>query len=140
LAKQGGCLTRKRARPFGPCWKRFIGDGYGESDSGEPFIDGGNGVGRPWPLLTGERAHYELAAGNREEAIRLMHAMEAFANDSGMFPEQIWDAPDLPEKGLYRFRATGSAMPLVWAHAEYLKLRRSIEDGRVFDLPAKPAL
>ena len=90
--------------------------------------------------MTGERAHYELAAGNREEAIRLLHTMEAFANASGMIPEQIWDAPDLPEKGLYANRATGSAMPLVWAHAEYLKLRRSIQDGRVFDLPVKPAV
>lgn len=26
-------------------------------------------------------------------------------------------------------------MPLVWAQAEYLKLRRSLDDGRVFDLP-----
>jgi glucoamylase len=26
-------------------------------------------------------------------------------------------------------------MPLVWAHAEYLKLRRSLRDGRVYDLP-----
>jgi glucoamylase len=26
-------------------------------------------------------------------------------------------------------------MPLVWAHAEYLKLSRSLQDGRVFDLP-----
>ena len=26
-------------------------------------------------------------------------------------------------------------MPLVWAHAEYIKLRRSLQDGQVFDLP-----
>jgi hypothetical protein len=26
-------------------------------------------------------------------------------------------------------------MPLVWTHAEYLKLRRSLHDGRLFDLP-----
>jgi len=26
-------------------------------------------------------------------------------------------------------------MPLVWAHAEHLKLRRSLRDGRVFDAP-----
>jgi glucoamylase len=30
-------------------------------------------------------------------------------------------------------------MPLVWAHAEFLKLSRSIRDGRVFDLPAEAA-
>jgi glucoamylase len=26
-------------------------------------------------------------------------------------------------------------MPLVWAHAEYVKLARSLRDGRVFDTP-----
>lgn len=26
-------------------------------------------------------------------------------------------------------------MPLVWAHAEYIKLLRSLREGRVFDLP-----
>jgi glucoamylase len=26
-------------------------------------------------------------------------------------------------------------MPLVWAHAEYAKLVRSLHDGRVFDMP-----
>ena len=127
--------TLRVETPFGPCWRRFIGDAYGESKTGEPFQDRADGIGRPWPLLTGERGHYELAAGHRDEAIRLMHTMEAFANASGFLPEQIWDAADLPEKGLYANRPTGSAMPLVWAHAEYLKLRRSIQDGRVFDLP-----
>jgi len=29
-------------------------------------------------------------------------------------------------------------MPLVWAHAEYIKLRRSLRDGRVFDMPPQP--
>ena len=28
---------------------------------------------------------------------------------------------------------TGSAMPLMWAHAEYVKLLRSAADGKVFD-------
>ncbi len=31
-------------------------------------------------------------------------------------------------------RPTGSAMPLMWAHAEYIKLLRSVSDGHVFDL------
>jgi glucoamylase len=31
-------------------------------------------------------------------------------------------------------RPTGSAMPLMWAHAEYVKLLRSVSDGHVFDL------
>ena len=31
-------------------------------------------------------------------------------------------------------RPTGGAMPLLWAHAEYIKLVRSAADGQVFDL------
>ena len=31
-------------------------------------------------------------------------------------------------------RPTGSARPLMWAHAEYIKLLRSAADGKVFDL------
>ena len=119
--------------PFGPCWHRYTHDGYGEHDDGSPYD--GTGVGRAWPLLTGERAHYELAAGRRDEAVRLLHAMEAFANEGGLIPEQIWDAPDIPERELFFGRPSGSAMPLVWAHAEYVKLRRSLRDGRVFDMP-----
>jgi glucoamylase len=29
-------------------------------------------------------------------------------------------------------------MPLVWAHAEYIKLLRSLHDGAIFDMPAQP--
>jgi len=49
-------------------------------------------------------------------------------------PEQVWDEQDKPEKYMFLGRATGSAMPLMWAHAEYVKLLRSVSDGRVFDL------
>jgi len=121
----------------GPCFRRYNGDGYGEHEDGSPFD--GTGIGRPWPLLTAERAHYELAAGRREEAVRLLHAVASFANEGGLFPEQIWDGPDLPERELWAERPTGSAMPLVWVHAEYLKLARSIQEGAVFDLPPQPA-
>jgi glucoamylase len=119
--------------PAGPAWRRYNGDGYGEHADGSPFD--GTGIGRPWPLLTGERAHFELAAGRPGEARRLGRALEAFANEGGLLPEQIWDAPDLPERQLFLGRPAGSAMPLVWAHAEYVKLLRSLRDGRVFDTP-----
>src|ERR1019366_4676481 len=85
--------------------------------------------------LTGERAHYELQSGHIDEAERLLAAFEAFAGDSGLIPEQVWDVADIPDRELYFGRAAGSAMPLVWAHAEYVKLRRSLRDGAVFDLP-----
>ena len=119
--------------PAGPCWHRYNADGYGEHEDGRPFD--GTGVGRAWPLLTGERAHYELAAGNREGAQALLAALEGFASDGHMIPEQVWDAPDLPKLELLRGRPSGSAMPLAWAHAEHVKLLRSLTDGCVFDMP-----
>jgi glucoamylase len=122
--------------PAGPAWHRYNGDGYGEHEDGGPFD--GTGVGRAWPLLTGERAHYELAAGRLQEAALLLRAMEAFANESGLISEQVWDAAPIPERELAPGRPSGSAMPLVWAHAEYIKLRRSLADGRVFDTPPQP--
>ncbi|MCC7082774.1 MAG: glucan 1,4-alpha-glucosidase [Burkholderiales bacterium] len=119
--------------PRGPCWHRYNDDGYGEHVDGGPFD--GTGRGRIWPLLTGERAHYELAAGRLDAARELMHAMVAFANEGGMIPEQIWDEPDIPQRELFFGRPSGSAMPLVWAHAEYVKLLRSVRDRCVFDMP-----
>jgi glucoamylase len=119
--------------PTGPTWHRYNDDGYGEHEDGAPFD--GTGIGRGWPLLTGERAHYELAAGRVDKSKRLLTTLESFANDGGLIPEQVWDAADIPERELYVGRPSGSAMPLVWAHAEYLKLRRSLSDGRLFDLP-----
>jgi glucoamylase len=50
-----------------------------------------------------------------------------------MLPEQVWDYADMPSEGLYFGRSAGSAQPLCWAHAEYLKLLHSVVDGRIFD-------
>ena len=115
--------------PYGPCWRRYNHDGYGQRKDGGPFI--GYGQGRAWPILTGERAHYELAAGR--DVRPLLGAMERFSSSGGMLPEQVWDHIDLPAEGMYCGRSAGSAQPLVWAHAEYLKLLRSVADGEVFD-------
>lgn len=113
--------------PKGPCWRRYNHDGYGQRDDGGPFL--GCGKGRAWPLLVGERAHYELAAGR--EVGPLIATFERFASGGGMLPEQIWDEPD--KNGLVLGDPAGSAMPLVWAHSEYLKLLRSAADERVYD-------
>jgi len=119
--------------PAGPCWRRYNHDGYGQREDGGPYQ--GWGSGRAWPLLTGERGHYELAAGRDGEPY--IRALENFASRTGMLPEQVWDLPDRPNQHLYLGRPTGAAMPLAWAHAEYLKLLRSVYDGVVFDrIPA----
>jgi glucoamylase len=130
--------TLKVDTPHGPAWHRYNHDGYGKHTDGAPFD--GTGIGRAWPLLVGERAHYELAAGRPRIAEELAQALEAFAGDSGLLPEQIWDSADIPERELFLGHASGSAMPLVWAHAEYLKLCRSLRDGEVFDRPPQTVL
>jgi len=117
--------------PCGPVWHRYNGDGYGEHKDGAPYD--GTGVGRAWPLLAGERGHYELAADQREAAGQLLRALECLANVGRMLPEQVWDAADIPDQDLFLGRSTGSATPLAWAHAEYVKLLRSLADGQVFD-------
>jgi glucoamylase len=127
--------TLKVETPRGPAWRRYQGDAYGEHPDGSPYD--GTGVGRAWPLLTGERAHYELAAGRTHLAEHLAQAMETLAGEAGLIPEQIWDGADIPERELFLGHPSGSAMPLVWAHAEYLKLCRSLFDGQVFDQPSQ---
>ncbi|ADW67502.1 glycoside hydrolase family 15 protein [Granulicella tundricola] len=121
------CL--KYETPYGPCWRRYNHDGYGQKKDGGPYD--GFGQGRAWPLLGGERAHYELAAGH--DVKPFITAYEKFSSIGGMLPEQVWDHDDMPEEGLYLGRSAGSAQPLVWAHAEYVKLLRSVSDGKVFD-------
>jgi len=120
----------KRDLPQGPGWLRYNWDGYGQRPDGLGYE--GWGQGRVWPLLTGERAHYELAAGNG--VVPLIETFEKFATVGQMLPEQVWDGADMPERSMRGGQPAGSAVPLVWAHAEYLKLLRSAVDGKVFDL------
>jgi glucoamylase len=119
----------KRDLPQGPGWRRYNLDGYGQKDDGSAFD--GTGVGRSWPILTGERGHYELAAGRDPKPF--IAAMEKFANAGGMISEQLWDADDLPDGGIKSGCPTGAAMPLCWSHAEYVSLVRSRHDGVCFD-------
>jgi glucoamylase len=115
--------------PAGPTWHRYNHDGYGQGHDGAPFTS--FGVGRVWPLLTGERGHYELAAGRTTETC--IRAMEGLASKTGLLPEQSWDEADRPDIFMWLGKPTGSAMPLMWAHAEYIKLLRSTKDGKVYD-------
>ena len=119
----------------GPVWHRYSGDRFGEHDDGRPFSTTDKGRGRAWPLLIGERAHYELLRGDVDRAKELCRAMARYATDSGLISEQVWDADDVPKRHLFRGTPTGSVCPLLWAHGEYIKLRRSLRDGRVFDAP-----
>ena len=120
----------KAETPAGLCWHRYNHDGYGQKPDGGPYEQWGKG--RPWPLLTGERAHYELAAGR--DARPLLHAMEKFSKPMGLCRNRFGMKPSLPDTSLRCGGPTGSANPLLWAHSEYVRLLRSCHDGKVFDL------
>lgn len=112
--------------PSGTLYHRYNGDGYGEHEDGSSFD--GEGVGRGWPLLVGERGHLALQAG--EDPLPYLQTMWRCASLGGMLPEQVWDAAPVPHLGLEPGRPSGSAMPLIWAHAEFLKLLVARERGR----------
>jgi glucoamylase len=113
------------ATPTGDFYHRYNQDGYGEYADGRPFD--GSGIGRVWPLLSGERGHYALDAG--EDPVPYLQSMLASASAGGMIPEQVWDSPPIPRRFLAPGRPSGSAMPLVWAHAEFLKLNVAAARG-----------
>lgn len=121
----------KTDTPNGPVWHRYNGDGYGEQKDGSPF--NGIGCGRGWPLLTGERGHYALLAG--EDPIPYLKAMEAMTGPGGLLPEQVWDLNPIPQYHLEPGKPSGSAMPLVWAHGEFIKLCYSWKLGYPVDRP-----
>ena len=118
----------KHDLPQGPGWRRYNHDGYGQKDDGSAYD--GTGVGRCWPILTGERGHYELAAGRDPKPF--ITTIEDFSNQGGMLTEQVWDGPDLPHARMRRGCPTGAAMPLCWSHAEYVSLVRSRHDSVCF--------
>jgi glucoamylase len=116
--------------PSGAVYHRYNDDGYGEYPDGRPF-DGG-GVGRAWPLLVGERGHLAMQSG--EDPIGYLRTMWNCASVGGLLPEQVWDAAPIPELGLLPGRPTGSAMPLLWTHAEFLKLLIARQQRRPIEL------
>jgi glucoamylase len=122
----------KTETPSGPIWHRYNDDGYGEHTDGRAFD--GTGHGRGWPLLVGERGHHALLCGEDVEPYLL--AMKKMANPLGLLPEQVWDSAPISAYGLEPGRPSGSAMPLVWAHSEFLKLCYSRVAGFPVDRPA----
>jgi len=120
--------------PAGEAWYRYNHDAYGETPDGGNY-DARNGIGRLWTLLTGERGEYELAAGNVAGAQKMLATLAGFANDGGMIPEQVWDREESPAASLRFGAGTGSATPLAWSMAQFIRLAMSIERGRNVETP-----
>ena len=125
----------------GPFWHRSSFDGYGEKRDGSQWapVDPGSGetIGRGWPLLTGERGEYALAAG--EDAQAYLDTMNNVAADSGgqVIAEQVWDLQPPAGTGpeFVPGENTFSATPLAWSHSQLIRLARSIDAGAPVETP-----
>ena len=120
--------------PVGDAWYRYNHDAYGESSDGQNY-DARNGIGRLWTLLTGERGEYELASADIASARQRLATLAGFANDGLMLPEQVWDREASPAASLRFGAGTGSATPLAWSMAQFIRLAMSIERGRNVETP-----
>jgi glucoamylase len=121
-----------RDTPTGRAYYRYNVDGYGEWLDGSGWPVRHFGIGRPWPLLAGERGHYDLLSGGN--AGQQLSALLAMRGRGGLLPEQIWDANPLPWRSLEPGKPAGSAMPLAWAHSELVKLAVARTTGRPVEM------
>jgi glucoamylase len=149
----------------GPGWHRYgiaasgSSDGYGDcyvpditdcSPTGAPWFPTATGSGHLWPLLDGERAEQELQTGDVSSAVGLLETMQNMTSGIGLVPEQAWEDPDVPASpygsdpatasiGFTNGKAAGSASPLIWAQAQYLRLVKDLQAGSLVDQPAVTA-
>jgi hypothetical protein len=120
------------------------------------------GKGRLWALLSGERGQYELARSDyaknyekfnssvtRDEYINgwkvkaqtRLDAMLSFANKGLMIPEQIWDKAETPNVDrqfvpeLEFGEGTGSATPLAWSMAQFIRLAVNLKANKNLETP-----
>jgi glucan 1,4-alpha-glucosidase len=118
--------------PNGPSFHRYSHDGYGETFFGGPWL--GEGVGRLWPIFTGERGEYEVALG--QDPTPYLQAMLHFANQGGMIPEQVWDRAEPASATLVFGKGTGSATPLAWSMAQFIRLVVCAQEKKIVEQPS----
>jgi glucoamylase len=122
----------------GTGWYRYNHDAFGEQSGGRPY-DAQQGHGRLWTLLSGERGEYELALGDKKSARARLDTMRRFANDGMMIPEQVWDRIDHSCSACRPGAGTGSATPLAWSMAQFIRLAINLKVGRNLETPAAVA-
>ena len=146
----------------GPGWHRYgikakgSTDGYGDcyvpdptscSPTGEGWFPHAVGSGHLWPLLDGERAEQDLQSGAGAAASGLAATFQRMTWGLGYVPEQVWEDPNTPASpfgadpttasiGFTNGKAAGSAAPLIWGQAQYLRLVLDLHDNKVSDQPA----
>ena len=133
--------------PSGPGWHRYNGDGYGDGkDDGHPWAPSNKGTGHLWPALSAERGEQELATGDKQTAASRLLEMQVFASGVGLIPEQDWELPDLAASpfgtdptiasiGFQNGRPAGSAAPLTWSAASFVRLAADLDTGKNIALP-----
>ncbi|WP_121823524.1 glycoside hydrolase family 15 protein [Halostella salina] len=124
--------------PHGPGFYRYVGDSYGELLTGPEGADWDitdAGKGRLWPIFTGERGEYELRREGGDDPADLLSAMAGFGNTGRMIPEQVWDAEFPTEFGWSFGEGTGSATPLSWSMAGFVRLAHGVDAGEPVETP-----
>jgi glucan 1,4-alpha-glucosidase len=136
----------------GPGWHRYNGDGYGDGfndgngPNGHPWAPGNKGTGHLWPALSAERGEQDLATGDPSDAASLLLSMQKFASGVGLIPEQDWEFPDLAASpfgtdptlasiGFKNGGPAGSAAPLTWSAASFVRLASDLDANKNVMLP-----
>jgi glucoamylase len=130
--------TLKVKTPGGPMWHRYTDDGYGETAAGKPWVIQATGTpktfGRLWPLLSGERGEYAIETG--KSAAPYLRAIASAAGKGFLLPEQVWDGRAPTGHGGRRIGSpTLSASPLLWTHAQFVRLAWDARAGRILEQP-----
>ncbi len=140
--------TIKSTTPSGPGWLRYNGDGYGDRASdGRPWAPSGQGTGHLWPVLSAERGEQAVASGDLPAATALLSGMRRFASGVGLIPEQDWELPNVAASaygtdptiasiGFTDGQAAGSAAPLTWSAASFVRLTADLAAKRNVALPS----
>lgn len=137
-------------------------DGYGDCNVGDPTdctIQGkpwagvcrtqaqNKGSGHVWPALAAERGEYALATAGRSSATWALSSMANMASGYGLIPEQAWEdadvapdpwgsqPPECASIGFTNGKPAGSASPLTWSAASFVRLTQDVRAGKVLDQP-----
>lgn len=125
--------------PSGVLWRRFNSCGYGETKDGDPWFiaepESRATLGRAWPIFAGERGEYMLLSG--QPADSYLATLAHTVNEGLMMPEQVWDnQPPSGSPGFPAGKGTYSATPLLWTHAQFVRLAWSIDANVPVELPS----